>query len=179
MIGTGFISDDEASDSDSDSSDSGGRAFRRRRVVHSPTDYKNKDDSAEDFFDITELADEAPVEVKDPKDDYDDIEAAIPAAKVSVDGASKSEDNGHSDKNGDHDDKELMPPPPQNAAPSVKLDEPDAASSASTSDSKSKYCSITKDFNQNFRISHCFRKRQKAGYTTECYSQHPLKICRC
>lgn len=134
MIGTGFISDDEASDSDSDSSDSGDRRrFRRKRVVHSPTDYKNKEDSAEDYFDITELADEAPAEVKDSREDYDDIEEAIPAAKVTADGA---EDSSHTGKNGEAtDDKELMPPPPQNAAPSIKQDDDDKAS---TSDGKSK-----------------------------------------
>lgn len=58
---------------------------------------------------------------------------AIPAAKVSVDGAEKSV---HADKNGDAtDDKSLMPPPPQNAAPSIKQDETDSA----LSDAKSKF----------------------------------------
>lgn len=58
---------------------------------------------------------------------------AIPAAKVSVDGTEKSD---HTDKNGDviHD-KDLMPPPPQNAAPSMKQDETDSA----LSDAKSKF----------------------------------------
>lgn len=133
LIGSGFISDDEASNSDSDSSDFGDRGYRRKRVVSSPTDYKNKEDSAEDYFDITELADEAPAEVNDPKDDYDDIEAAIPAAKVSadnIDGVSNGEKNGDAT-----DDKELMPPPPQNSALSIKLDEAEASTSA---DSKSK-----------------------------------------
>lgn len=129
MIGSGFISDDEASDSDSDSSDSARRAYRRRRVVSSPTDYKNKDDTAEDFFDITELADEAPAELKsNPADDYDDIEEAIPAAKVGVDGAEKDDTSGNIDKSGEKPaDKELMPPPPQNAAPSIKQDETDTS----------------------------------------------------
>ncbi|CRK95113.1 CLUMA_CG008591, isoform A [Clunio marinus] len=123
LIGSGFISDDEASDSDTDSSDSGRRAFRRRRVVASPTDYKNKDDTAEDFFDINELADEQPIEESDPKEDYD-IEAEIPAVKVSIDGAEKSSEESHAEKNGETtDDKQLMPPPPQNAAPSIKQDE--------------------------------------------------------
>jgi hypothetical protein len=123
FIGSGFISDDEASDSDSDSSDSDRRAYRRKRRFNaSPTDYKNKDDSAEDFFDINELADEAPAEDLDPKDDYDDIEKAIPAVKVSTEGKSD-----HSDKNGNAtNDKNLMPPPPQNAAPSIKQDDSDA-----------------------------------------------------
>lgn len=101
--------------------------------MSSPTDYKNKEDSAEDYFDINELADEAPAEVNDPKDDYDDIEAAIPAAKVSVDnidGVSNGEKNGDAT-----DDKELMPPPPQNSALSIKLDDAEASTSA---DSKSK-----------------------------------------
>lgn len=135
LIGSGFISDDEASDSDSDSSDSGGRAaYRRRRVVSSPTDYKNKDDTAEDFFDINELADEAPAETKDPTDDYDDIEEAIPAAKVSADGSDKNDVSSHSEKNGEATaDKELMPPPPQNAAPSIKQDETDTAAAEARS----------------------------------------------
>lgn len=136
FIGSGFISDDEASDSDSDSSDSDRRAYRRKKRVNmSPTDYKNKEDSAEDYFDINELADEAPAEDSDSKDDYDDIEKAIPAAKVSVDGTDgKSDASNHSDKNGDPaNDKDLMPPPPQNAAPSIKQDDSDA-----TIDAKSK-----------------------------------------
>lgn len=136
LIGSGFISDDEASDSNSDSSDSGGRAYRRRRGVSSPTDYKNKDDTAEDFFDINELADEAPAEIKDSRDDYDDIEEVIPAAKVSADGADQSESSSHSEKNGESTvDKELMPPPPQNSAPSIKQDETDTA----TAEAKSKF----------------------------------------
>lgn len=106
-----LVSGYDAGESDSDSSDAGDTAF-----------------TAEDFFDINELADEAPIELKDPKDDYDDIEEAIPAAKVSADGS-------HSDRNGDTtDDKQLMPPPPQNAAPSMKQDETDSAES----DAKSK-----------------------------------------
>lgn len=107
--------------------------------MSSPTDYKNKDDLAEDYFDINELADEAPSATNDPRDDYDDIEAAIPAAKVSADGDEKV----HSDKNGETtDDKDLMPPPPQNAAPSVKVEEPEAG----TSDSKSNNCAILLKF---------------------------------
>lgn len=119
FIGSGFISDDEASDSDSDSSDSDRRAYRRkRRVNDSPTDYKNKEDSAEDYFDINELADEAPAEDMDPKDDYDDVEPA----KVSADATN------HIDKNGEStNDKDLMPPPPQNSAPSIKQDDIDAS----------------------------------------------------
>lgn len=71
--------------------------------------------------------------MNDPKDDYDDIEEAIPAAKVSAD---NTDGSSHGDKNGDAtDDKELMPPPPQNAAPSIKQEDPDASTSA---DSKSK-----------------------------------------
>lgn len=85
------------------------------------SDGANETYTSEDYFDITELADEAPIETKDAKDDYDDIEEAIPAAKVSVDG-------NHEEKNGDPtDDKELMPPPPQNAAPSMKQEEVDTA----------------------------------------------------
>jgi hypothetical protein len=93
FIGSRFISNDEASDSDSDSSDSDHRAYRRKRKLNaSPTDYKNKEDSAEDYFGMNELADEAPTEDIDPKDDYDDIEEVIPAAKDA---------SNHSDKNGD------------------------------------------------------------------------------
>lgn len=145
FIGSGFISDDEASDSDSDSSDSDRRAYRRKRRVNaSPTDYKNKDDSAEDFFDINELADEAPAEDLDEKDDYDDIEKAIPAVKVGTEG--KSDSNDHSDKNGDAtNDKNLMPPPPQNAAPSIKQDDSDA-----TIDAKSNF--FKKSFSFQFLI---------------------------
>lgn len=63
--------------------------------------------------------------MNDPKDDYDDIEEAIPAAKLSVENNST-----HKDKNGvATDDKDLMPPPPQNAAPSIKQDESDTAES--------------------------------------------------
>lgn len=131
MIGSGFISDDEASDSDSDSSDSGGRAYRRRKVVFSPTDYENKDVSAEDFFDINELADEAPAEIKDSREDYDDIEEAIPAAKVSAGGTDKNETSIITEKNGEASaDKDLMPPPPQNAAPSIKQDETETVAAA-------------------------------------------------
>lgn len=137
FIGSGFISDDEASDSDSDSSDSDRRAYRRKkRIDMSPTDYKNKEDSAEDYFDINELADEAPAEDINARDDYDDdIEKAIPAVKVSADGNDeKSDPSNHSDKNGDPtNDKDLMPPPPQNAAPSIKQDETDASIDAKSS----------------------------------------------
>ena len=131
-MGSGFISDNEASESESDSSDSDRRAYRRKkRVEYSPTDYKNKEDSAEDYFDINELADEAPAEEHDPRDDYDDIEQAIPAAKVSADGTDGKSDLNQ--RNGDaSDDKNLMPPPPQNLAPSVKQEDSDG------SDSKSK-----------------------------------------
>lgn len=103
------------SDSDSDSSDSMGAKLRRkRRPSMSPTDYRNKEDSAQDYFDINELADE-PTEVKTSKnDDYDDIEDAIPAAKLSADGVGNKMRNGETSK-----DKELMPPPPLDAAPSV------------------------------------------------------------
>lgn len=127
FLGSGFISDDEASNSDSDSSDSDRRAYRRKkRVVYSPTDYKNKEDSAEDYFDINELADE-----QDSRDDYDDIEQAIPAVKVSADG---TDGTNHSEKNGEStNDKDLMPPPPQNAAPSMKQD------NGESDDAKSKF----------------------------------------
>lgn len=72
---------------------------------------------------------------------------AIPAAKVSVDGTEKSE---HADKNGDviHD-KELMPPPPQNAAPSIKQDETDSA----LSDAKSKFALMFNPMNDFAKLS--------------------------
>ena len=105
----------EAGESDTDSSDGGDESF-----------------AAEDYFDINELADEAPAEEKDPENDYDDIEEAIPAAKVNADG---SEISSHNERNGETtDDKQLMPPPPQNAAPSIKQDDTESADS----DAKSK-----------------------------------------
>ena len=61
----------------------------------------------------------------------------IPAAKVSVDGSETRD--GHGDKNGETtNDKDLMPPPPQNAAPSIKQDEPDSASQQLAAEAKSK-----------------------------------------
>jgi transcription initiation factor TFIID subunit 1 len=124
LIGTGFVSDDEASDSDSDSSDSAcERALKRRRIMSSPTNYKIKEDSAEDYFDITELADEPPAGSYDSKDDYD-IEDAIPAAKVGADGSYESKNPS--------DDKDLMPPPPLDAAPSVKQDDGASTSTETT-----------------------------------------------
>lgn len=105
-----LVSGYEAGDSDSDSSD-----------------VADTNCTPEDYFDINELADEPPAEEKDPNDDYDDIEAAIPAAKVCADGTANSI---HSEKNGDTTkDKDLMPPPPQNAAPSIKQDETDSTES--------------------------------------------------
>jgi transcription initiation factor TFIID subunit 1 len=93
--------------------------MRRKKPVASPTDYRNKEDDAEDYFDINELADEP---IVDSKEDYD-IEDAIPAAKLSadkIDDASKIK----SDSGNVTDDKELMPPPPLESAPSApKLEE--------------------------------------------------------
>lgn len=133
LIGSGFVSDEELSDSDSDSSDSmNDRIMKRKRNAASPTDYKNKEDSAEDYFDINELADEPPVQdLKFNKDDdYDDIEDAIPAAKVEVKDDKKA-------KNGERtDDKELMPPPSLDAAPSaIKQEDSSSDSSQPTSSS--------------------------------------------
>ncbi|XP_070491239.1 transcription initiation factor TFIID subunit 1 [Chironomus tepperi] len=129
IISSGFITDDEASDSDSfDSSDSGGaRRMKKRRPIASPTDYNQKKETAEDFFDIDELAEEGPEKIES-KDDYD-IEDAIPAAKVSADFAKDSKIK--IEKN---DDKDLMPPPPLDAAPSVKLDESSTTDGNDSSD---------------------------------------------
>ena len=130
IISSGFITDDEASDSDSlDSSDSGGaRRMKKRRPIASPTDYKLKKDTAEDFFDIDELAEESPNEKIAIKDDYD-IEDAIPAAKVSADFSKDSKIK--IEKN---DDKDLMPPPPLDAAPSIKQDESSTTDGNDSSD---------------------------------------------
>lgn len=117
MIGSGFVTDDEMSDSDSDSSGSSGRKMRKKkRASMSPTDYKNKEDSAQDFFDINELADEPPEVQTSKDDDYDDIEDAIPAAKLSADSVEKKNDTTNGETS---DDAALMPPPPLEAAPSV------------------------------------------------------------
>lgn len=128
MIGSGFVSDDEMSDSDSDSSDSMSRKKRKKKKTSmSPTDYRNKEDSAQDYFDINELADEPP-EIKTSKDDdYDDIEDAIPAAKVVAD--TKITKNGESS-----DDKALMPPPSLESAPSVIKQEDTSADSSPVCD---------------------------------------------
>lgn len=126
FVGEGFISNDEESSSESDSSDSDNRDMfkTRKRRVSSPTDYKNKMDEAEDFFDINELADES-------KDDYDDLETAIPVSKVPIE-VSEKHKNGADFKNGDDsDDKQLMPPPPPHSGSSNKQDEFDDLKSKS------------------------------------------------
>lgn len=90
---------------------------RRKRRISSPTDYKNKIDDAEDFFDINELADES-------KEDYDDLEAAIPVSKVSFDGSDKNESISDHKNGDDSDDKQLMPPPaPHQTGTTTKTDD--------------------------------------------------------
>jgi hypothetical protein len=81
-----------------DSSDSDNREIyhRRKRRLSSPTDYKNKIESAVDFFDINEMAEESTNELAD---------------KIAVD-TSGNPENGSDQKNGDESDKQLMPPPP-------------------------------------------------------------------
>lgn len=105
--------------------------MKKKRNTASPTDYKNKESSAEDYFDINELADEPPTqELKfNKEDDYDDIEDAIPAAKVEIKDEKKSQ-NGER-----NDDKELMPPPPLDAAPSVIKQEDPSSDLAQSSSS--------------------------------------------
>lgn len=130
LIGTGFISENE-SNSNSDSSDSdSNRMYKKKNRPdgNDATDYKIKEDSAQDFFDITELADEVPlIESKDIKDDYD-IENEIPAVKVNTDGSNSTQIvSSSSEKNEEStDDKELMPPPPKNVQLAlVKVEDPD------------------------------------------------------
>lgn len=90
-------------------------------------DYEKKSDTAEDFSDITELAEDIQVTMQPERstskhgDDYDDIEAAIPASTVKID-ASQRNDAARADsdepKRNDND-KELMPPP--SAPPKLTL----------------------------------------------------------
>ena len=111
---------------------------KNRSDGNDATDYKIKEDSAQDFFDITELADEVPlIESKDIKDDYD-IEDEIPAVKVNTDGSNSTQKvSSSSEKNEEStDDKELMPPPPKNVQLAlVKVED----SEMSAIDSKSKF----------------------------------------
>lgn len=82
-------------------------------------DYEKKSDTAEDFSDITELAEDIQITMQPekltskPGDDYDDIEAAIPASTVKIDLLQRN-DSTKSDSNESkrtNNDKELMPPP--------------------------------------------------------------------
>lgn len=103
-------SDDSSSMDDSDEDQ---KFYRKKKTtVHDTTDYNIKEDSAEDYFDINELAEDLPTSILPPEpskiedaDDYD-IEETIPAAKVTA------------QKNGDEEsidteskDHNLMPPP--------------------------------------------------------------------
>ncbi|XP_058465400.1 transcription initiation factor TFIID subunit 1 isoform X2 [Malaya genurostris] len=115
----------ENSDSD-DSSSSDDRRYDDNDDDHA--NYKVKAEDAVDYSDINELADDLPVAVEagadgsrtgEGDDDYDDIEAAIPASKVDLKSVAAGE-NKVEDKSGDEeaddetdgvDDKELMPPP--------------------------------------------------------------------
>lgn len=86
-------------------------------------DYEKKSDTAEDFSDITELAEDLQTAMAperstvDDGDDYEDIESAIPASTVKLDGDSNDNvDSGESSKSSSEqksvdNDKELMPPP--------------------------------------------------------------------
>ncbi|XP_055699483.1 transcription initiation factor TFIID subunit 1 isoform X1 [Phlebotomus papatasi] len=117
--------------------DDSGDEFRRQDSEDDTNDedFTTKADTAVDYSDINELAEDLPVAIEptenksQPEDDYD-IEDAIPANKVTVDGVSaeavKTED-GRASENGTSansssistDDKTLMPPPslPQKSAP--------------------------------------------------------------
>lgn len=90
----------------------------------SDEDYEKKDDSAVDFSDITELAEDLQTTMQATKvesgDDYDDVEDAIPATKVSVDNVASAKETDKdkptaSSSDGEtkeaDNDKELMPPP--------------------------------------------------------------------
>lgn len=81
-----------------------------------------KEEDAEDFYNINELADEPPTKSYDAKDDYD-IEDAIPAVKVTADAIIKKSPKSELSEGEFSDDKQLMPPPPLEAAPSVKLED--------------------------------------------------------
>lgn len=109
--------------------DDSGDEFRRQDSEDDTNDedFTTKADTAIDYSDINELAEDLPVAIEptenksQPGDDYD-IEDAIPANKVTVDGVSaeavktedgKASENGTSASNSSMsaDDKTLMPPP--------------------------------------------------------------------
>lgn len=145
---------------------------KNRSDGNDATDYKIKEDSAQDFFDITELADEAPlIDSKDIKDDYD-IEDEIPAVKVNTDGSNSTQIVPlSSEKNEEStDDKELMPPPPKTVQLAlVKVED----SELSAIDSKSKiYLSPLK----LLICPLCCRTRQETRNTIRCHVT--IKICR-
>lgn len=90
----------------------------------SDEDYEKKSDTAIDFSEITELAEDLQTTMQAAKkengDDYDDVEEAIPATKVSADAAETVKNDSATDTNtngnnneskGKDNDKELMPPP--------------------------------------------------------------------
>lgn len=106
----------------------------------SDDDYEKKADSAVDFSDITELAEDLQTSMQAVKtetgDDYDDVEESIPASKVSADsgavikGEMKSPTT-DAEKKEENNDKELMPPPSvplktQTSTDSTKGDATDA-----------------------------------------------------
>lgn len=92
----------------------------------SDDDYDKKDDSAIDFSDISELAEDLQTAMQGAKvdtgDDYDDVEKIIPATKVTVDSVTPASDEDKEMKSSTPPtpegetketdaDKELMPPP--------------------------------------------------------------------
>ena len=107
----------------------------------SDDDIDRKSDTAVDFSDINELAEDLQflMQAENPPastgDDYDDIEDAIPVNKVQAEGVVKSENASDGETKFSDNDKELMPPP--SSAPLKSQNSHDSIKSESDSDDKS------------------------------------------
>lgn len=113
----------------------------------SDDDYNKKADTAVDFSDIMELAEDLQTSMQaiktDTGDDYDDVEESIPATKVTTDGGAVVKDEtkssgAESEKKDVNNDKELMPPPsiPLKTQTSTDSSKTDGADAQQTADGK-------------------------------------------
>ena len=117
-----------------DDSDEDQKFYRKKKsTVTDATDYNIKEDSAEDYFDINELADDLPTSIipsepskTEEAEDYD-IEETIPAAKVSI---QKNGENADGVEEVESKDQDLMPPP---------LSRPSTSEESSSADAQSNF----------------------------------------
>lgn len=132
---SGVMNEEDRGDLDSDGNSSSSAEERTNKHDDNPdrfddTDFTKKEDSAVDYSDINELADESPPgserqsneSAKDGPSAKDcefemDLEDAIPANKLVGDRLHQETQSGNavgrsSDDGATTDDKELMPPPP-------------------------------------------------------------------